>query len=375
MPSDPTVFLKVSRHVVDPLFLFRPKKFTKAGSEAEKEVPTAYSWVGNTSFFTVEVQNPYSIELPIERIALRLVPLVVSQVQRGKFDIAVDPSVNCDASNETGPVCRVSLAAKSSVSLRIPVTIPKITNLPAGKSILLLPSHLDYTVFNCHFQERLDTINIVPEPISLAWALPRTLRLINRVPRLQAVELGRSWNANASAHQEQIKPKNAGETAPPSVESMEHLPGSTSDPSSALDVSSSLFPSLSQLSASVIRLEGVPQGSGSAYGSPLVQIQLMRGEEYSSVLALTNEDAEVEIEDINIDIVENGVSFQSAVSDMAQQGSSPCNIFSPHLETTFADAVVLIRRALPIKPRQTIHIPFRMLAEKFSYVVESSNPF
>lgn len=78
--SDQTVFLKVSKHVVDPLFLFRPKKFTKAGQE-EKEIPIAYTWLGNTSYFNTELHNPYSVELVMENVSLKLVPLVVTQVQ------------------------------------------------------------------------------------------------------------------------------------------------------------------------------------------------------------------------------------------------------------------------------------------------------
>jgi hypothetical protein len=357
--------------VIDPLFLFRPKKFTKAGQDAEKEIPIAYSWQGNTSFFTVDVHNPYSVELCIEKMAIRLVPLVVTQISRGKFDISLDPEIGCDASNETGPVCRVTLPPKSAMTLRIPVVIPKISNVPFGstqKSILLLPSHLDYTVFNCHFQERLDTVNVVPDPITLAWAMPRTMRLLSPVPRMMALEVSHQWNANAEAHIQPIKPKNGDEAVHATIESMEQLPGSGS--SSSNELSSSLFPNSSQMSSnttsnSVVRLDSEQPDSN----SPLIQIQLLRGEEYTSMIRLTNETANVDIDEINIDILENGVSFQQAASDMAQQGSSPCNISSPQLEATFADMIQIIRKSLPIKPKQSITLPLRILADKFSSTI------
>lgn len=104
--------------------------------------------------------------------------------------------------------------------------------------------------------------------------------------------------------------------------------------------------------------------------APLIQIQQLHGEEFHSLLKLTNDDAQFSIDEIHVDILENGVSLQQAASDLAQQGSAPANIGSPLLEAAFADMIQVLRKSLPLKPKESLFLPIDFLAEKYSYAAQ-----
>jgi hypothetical protein len=82
--------MRVSRHIVDPLFLYRPKRFTKAGKEVDKEVPVAYTWAGHTAHFNLLLQNPLVATLEVSSITLEVQPVLVKVQDRDKFELVTE---------------------------------------------------------------------------------------------------------------------------------------------------------------------------------------------------------------------------------------------------------------------------------------------
>jgi len=94
--SDDSIFMKISKSVNDPLFLYRPKRFTKQGKEKDAEVPTCYGWTGKFVHFMVDLFNPLSEPLQVEGIAITLQPTIVKIGDRGRVDISTPSDVKME---------------------------------------------------------------------------------------------------------------------------------------------------------------------------------------------------------------------------------------------------------------------------------------
>jgi len=94
------VYTKLSKGVNDPLFLYRPRRFTKQGMEKDAEPPTAYAWPGKLVYFEVALTNPFSETLQLHGVSIVLKPVIVQTDERGRAKVSVAEDIQIRGKDE-----------------------------------------------------------------------------------------------------------------------------------------------------------------------------------------------------------------------------------------------------------------------------------
>lgn len=181
--EDPSITVKVSKFINDPMFLYRPNREAKLEQDSE-----CFAWAGNTSYFEVYLNNALGDTLVIESATLQLRTLELIPNNRKTFDIEWNPDV--EVVDLAQPLSRITLV--KNVVFNLPVKIPKVKRRkPASKGALLflVPERFIYTTFNCHFSEKIFEIDAV----NMTYILTRAFKYIDVVPTLCLQEKFHSW--------------------------------------------------------------------------------------------------------------------------------------------------------------------------------------
>lgn len=389
--KDPSVYMHISRSVIDPLFLYRPNRKAKEAIAASAH--HSFAWPGASLSFELGLATTNMQRTVLEDVKILYSPIVLSTTEPRPGDIRMEvdwnPPLELDSCVQ--PTAQVVIEANELATVKISTIIPSIkarkidrskisvsspasmhsmsatptsTNESAaldadeeaeaylnrvltnpGSKILLAPKCLIYTLYNFPFSEPL---------LAIGESLPKQLLLnclhyIHAVPTVSVEDFSHPWVSYTATSRDPETILAIGHTAAPNPRAVQgNIRKSASAASTVVAESASTLTLGSQMQPSK-----APEPHKSIQNLTVATSQL-RGESFSTTLILTNE-SKFPVDDFGLTIQENGETVGPQLAPQIVMGN-------------LSRIYDIIAGALPLRAGEAIKIPIEFCAPSLGLV-------
>ena len=390
--KDSSLYMHISRSVIDPLFLYRPNRKAKEAIAASAN--HAFAWPGASLTFDFSLATTSMQKTVLEDVKILYKPIILTTSEPRPGDVRMEVEWNppLDLDSCVHPTAQVVIEPREVAKVKISTLIPSVkarkferkssstndasSNVdddygeeylkrvlgdPSAK-ILLVPKSLVYTLYNCPFAEPLLKLGETPAK----QLLLDCLHYIHAVPTVSIEDFSHPWISYTSTFRD-------AETILAINSSGNNATTATAAPSRAIrkSASSNFAASASSHhanagsggiheSASSMNLTSMlPNASKSAESHKSIQnlnvaTSQLRGETFTTTLVLRNE-SKFSVDDFGLTLQENGET-------VSPQGN--CQIIVGGLTRIYD----IIAAALPLRSGEAITIPIEFCATSLGLV-------